>query len=175
MKFKPFYIKYAESMSDQDVADVFDKAVSKGANLYEGVYGFHDINSVHKSSYYTYFGVAQGFSTYFGHSPISYGYKAVELTLDQVDAHLGIINIKEVPTLVPHIHAKEIKAWADGHEIEYSLQKKLWHNATKPRWDITINYRIKPKKEVLDLEDELKRLDWQRMEISHKLEELRKG
>ena len=178
MNFKPFYIRYDESMSDQDVADVFDKAVSKGTYLLEGVEGLQDHTDAYLPSDYILFGVDNEGDTLFGDSNDNYGYGAVELTLDQVDAHLGI-NIEEVSTLVPHIHAKEIKAWADGYEIEVfrtvSYRGEGWFNSKNPDWNRCAMYRIKPTEEELDLADELKDLDDRRKKVLHKLEELQKG
>jgi hypothetical protein len=44
----------------------------------------------------------------------------------------------------PHKWHKEIKAWADGAEIEYSGGKG-WVNAPTPIWSEDSNYRIKPQ------------------------------
>ena len=45
MNFKPFYIKMTDDITDEMVAEVFDKAESQGACLHEGVEGFHDDTS----------------------------------------------------------------------------------------------------------------------------------
>ena len=54
----------------------------------------------------------------------------------------------------PHKHAKEIKAWADGAEIEYfDIHWAEWRLASSPAWDENTEYRIKqqpqPKPDVV--------------------------
>jgi len=45
----------------------------------------------------------------------------------------------------PHKWAKEIKAWADGAEIECrQFGKDEWHK-TNPQWNDFYEYRIKPQ------------------------------
>lgn len=46
----------------------------------------------------------------------------------------------------PHKHAELIKAWADGHEIEYlSALDRCWTSIPSPTWDRSIKYRVKPE------------------------------
>ena len=45
----------------------------------------------------------------------------------------------------PHKHAKEIKAWADGAEIEWLDSKGVYREASDPWWSLDIHYRIKPQ------------------------------
>jgi len=47
----------------------------------------------------------------------------------------------------PHIHQKEIIAWANGAEIEYSWSddKDNWATANNPTWRESTRYRIKPQ------------------------------
>lgn len=49
----------------------------------------------------------------------------------------------------PHKWAKEIKAWADGAEIEWCYMAEpfgTWQTVTSPNWDSTnLEYRIKPQ------------------------------
>lgn len=58
----------------------------------------------------------------------------------------------------PHKWAKEIKAWADGAEIEeakirakssagsdISVVEKIWEPAPNPAWNPYFEYRIKPQ------------------------------
>lgn len=54
----------------------------------------------------------------------------------------------------PHIHADVIKAWADGAEIESSINGGLlWRECSKPHWFNDTMYRIKPEpKPLTDLE-----------------------
>lgn len=53
----------------------------------------------------------------------------------------------------PHKWAKEIKAWADGAEIEFSYDEKGWCAVGCPSWfEDGVFYRIKPKtrKAIID-------------------------
>jgi hypothetical protein len=43
-----------------------------------------------------------------------------------------------------HKWHKEIKAWADGAEIEVKVGAE-WHESDKPTWDKNTEYRIKPQ------------------------------
>ena len=47
----------------------------------------------------------------------------------------------------PHKWAKEIKAWADGAEIERKYQDRAWVSVSEPTWDFggDFEYRIKPQ------------------------------
>jgi len=48
----------------------------------------------------------------------------------------------------PHKWAKEIKAWADGAEIEMykGLNDDIWDDAPNPNWNnSSLKYRIKPQ------------------------------
>lgn len=46
----------------------------------------------------------------------------------------------------PHKHAKEIKAWADGAQIEYfEAGANNWFYVETPSWDLFTHYRIKPQ------------------------------
>jgi hypothetical protein len=44
----------------------------------------------------------------------------------------------------PHKWAKEIKAWADGAEIEQKIGE-TWHQVLTPGWTRDTEYRIKPQ------------------------------
>ena len=44
----------------------------------------------------------------------------------------------------PHKWAKEIKAWADGAEIEMYMHDK-WTSIDNPQWHQDNEYRIKPQ------------------------------
>jgi hypothetical protein len=46
--------------------------------------------------------------------------------------------------LKPHKWAKEIKAWADGAEIEQKIGE-TWHQVLTPGWTRDTEYRIKPQ------------------------------
>ena len=47
--------------------------------------------------------------------------------------------------MTPHKHSKLIKAWADGAEIQQSLDGVEWHDC-HPEWDLRNNYRLRPNK-----------------------------
>jgi hypothetical protein len=44
----------------------------------------------------------------------------------------------------PHIHAAVIKAWADGHTIQFRDLKQYWVDCASPSFDTSLEYRIKP-------------------------------
>jgi hypothetical protein len=48
-----------------------------------------------------------------------------------------------------HKWHKEIKAWADGAEIQTDIsevkEEPIWIDVTAPAWDINDEYRIKPQ------------------------------
>lgn len=48
----------------------------------------------------------------------------------------------------PHKHIVEIKAWADGEDIE-CLAGKVWVDASFPSWCYDVIYRVKPKNIVV--------------------------
>jgi len=49
-----------------------------------------------------------------------------------------------------HKHAKLIKAWADGAQIERKgLVEGLWHWETVPQWNPEEEYRLKPKQPIM--------------------------
>ena len=56
---------------------------------------------------------------------------------------LYLLGAKE-EELVPHVHQKEIIAWANGEEIEISVDAK-WLPFSHPTWLAISNYRVKPK------------------------------
>ncbi len=45
-----------------------------------------------------------------------------------------------------HKWAKEIKAWADGAEIQYKVNGK-WKSLSEPTWFDSNEYRIKPQEQ----------------------------
>ena len=57
---------------------------------------------------------------------------------------LSLLGVKE-EELVPHVHQKEIIAWANGEEIEYSLKGIFWNQAESPAFSELMQYRVKPK------------------------------
>jgi len=52
--------------------------------------------------------------------------------------------------MAQHKWHKEIKAWADGAEIEYKFHTvKEWRDIDEPQWDVDgYEYRIKPKVKI---------------------------
>ena len=57
---------------------------------------------------------------------------------------LSLLGAKE-EELVPHVHQKEIIAWANGEEIEYSLKGIFWNQAESHAFSELLQYRVKPK------------------------------
>lgn len=46
--------------------------------------------------------------------------------------------------MAKHKWANEIKAWADGAEIEF-LSESCWFDADNPEWNEDTQYRVKPQ------------------------------
>lgn len=90
-KVKPFYIKYESWMSLKDVVEVFDKAVSAGADLRECVGAYYHLESA--PEHFRYFGINCDIKTYFTDFHLKFGGDAIAITLDQVDAHLGLVKV----------------------------------------------------------------------------------
>jgi hypothetical protein len=44
-----------------------------------------------------------------------------------------------------HKHYDCIVAWAEGKQIEYSLDGNIWQIVLRPEWDNRTMYRIKPE------------------------------
>jgi hypothetical protein len=57
---------------------------------------------------------------------------------------LSLLGVKEEEKLVPHVHHKEIIAWANGEEIEINLGIG-WLPAAMPQWSKAFKFRVKPK------------------------------
>jgi acyl carrier protein len=98
MTVKPFYIR-SGVLTDNQINGVLDKAVACGAMAYEckeraSLHGYSDVYS----SNYLYFGVDDDNHTYITNNMNIYGVGAVELTIDQVDEHLGITTPKSNTT-----------------------------------------------------------------------------
>jgi hypothetical protein len=63
---------------------------------------------------------------------------------------LSLLGAKEEEEkLVPHVHQKEIIAWANGEEIEVTVpnasSELFWCTASAPSWQDHLIYRVKPK------------------------------
>lgn len=50
--------------------------------------------------------------------------------------------------MAKHKHADLIKAWADGAKIQMKRNDGSWVELYPPRWDTTVEYRIKPEPEL---------------------------
>ena len=73
---------------------------------------------------------------------------------------------ERVPT--PHKYADVIKAWADGHEVQYSsFFGSEWHDAKEPDFTTNLNWRIKPDR-ILEIENTI-------TELQNELEELKRS
>lgn len=72
----------------------------------------------------------------------------------------------------PHKHAKIIKAWANGEEIEFKMTGS-WIVANEPNWSKNIEYRIKPKPRCVPFtinDSHLLRGSWIRYKDNPKIE-----
>jgi TfoX/Sxy family transcriptional regulator of competence genes len=59
---------------------------------------------------------------------------------------LSLLGVKEEEKLVPHVHQKEIIAWANGEEIEYySESYGCWYAIKGSSFAAIMKYRVKPK------------------------------
>ena len=76
--------------------------------------------------------------------------------------------VKSAP--VPRPHAELIKAWADGHKIEYLFITGHWREIECPQWKTKIKYRIKTDKSPEQLEKEAIKEEMDK--LSKRLEEL---
>lgn len=58
------------------------------------------------------------------------------------------IDMSEAPMrqLTPHVHAEAIKAWADGHPVQFRTKfSQVWLDVTgEPVWRTDFAYRVKP-------------------------------
>jgi hypothetical protein len=74
---------------------------------------------------------------------------------------LSLLGEKE---LVPHVHQKEIIAWANGEEIEYYSETKIrWSPMSSPSFLPLVKYRVKPELtptqlRIKELTEELQKL-----------------
>ena len=57
---------------------------------------------------------------------------------------LSLLGVEKKEKLVPHVHQKEIIAWANGDAIEISMDAK-WLPSSHPTWRSFYKYRVKPK------------------------------
>ena len=79
---------------------------------------------------------------------------------------LSLFGAKE-EQLVPHVHQKEIIAWANGEEIQVQGQGGgAWYPAKPPAWLLHQQYRVKPKLtptqlRIKELKEEIKKYEEQ--------------
>ncbi|QDP63222.1 MAG: hypothetical protein Unbinned1520contig1002_20 [Prokaryotic dsDNA virus sp.] len=71
----------------------------------------------------------------------------------------------------PHKWAKEIKAWADGANIQYESVPSEWYGASKPCWGNDINYRVKPEKSDKDIQ--IEKLEQQARDLANAIAKLK--
>jgi hypothetical protein len=57
---------------------------------------------------------------------------------------LSLLGVEE-EELVPHVHQKEIIAWANGEEIEFQSIFLKWKDKDFESWDEDTLFRVKPK------------------------------
>ena len=63
--------------------------------------------------------------------------------------------------LVPHIHQKEIIAWANGSSMQVEIGG-VWHFAAKPTWEARLQYRVRPELTVIELAVQaLEKYEWE--------------
>lgn len=101
MNFKPFYINI-QDMTDEQVCEILNKSIAAGAVLRE---------DVSASCGYRYFGVDYDSETIFWDKTTPYSNEctiAIEITLDQVDEHLGLTKPKQTTTTQENIMTNEI-------------------------------------------------------------------
>ena len=147
-KVKPFYIKRTLDTSNEDVMRIFDKCVHMGANAYDGIdrtpsphYYVHKVN---KSQRYEYFGVDADGDTYFANNVEYFKEgRAVEITVDQVDKHLGL-NVRDASKHHPHRDLM-ISYANDCTQIVEFYNGIEWVEAVEPCWTPEIEYRLVKK------------------------------
>jgi hypothetical protein len=57
--------------------------------------------------------------------------------------------------MIAHQHAEVIKAWADGHQIQFQRRDGVWHDCVigcTPAFDLGVEYRVKPQPQVVSQE-----------------------
>lgn len=115
-------------------------------------------------------------------SPYWYGYHDHTLIGFTTNGNAGlwsrdpsdeIITYKEMLSLlgeeqrVPHVHQKEIIAWANGEEIEFeSWIDSKWKDKNFDSWDEDSKFRVKPKLtptqlRIKELKEEIKKYEEQ--------------
>lgn len=74
----------------------------------------------------------------------------------------------------PHKHAKLIKAWADGAEIEYQRGFRVeWYTTETPSWVHYWEYRIKAQPVKSDKDIQIEKLEQQAIDLAAAISELK--
>lgn len=119
-KVKPFFIRITDDMTPQIIQDALDKCVDSGAvalERFKHAFAKHDYEYSIVSSKWNCFGVNIDNETCFydfkdGTDHGEFGGMQNEITLDQLDAHLGIESEVE---------------WKNGDECQYKNQDDEWN------------------------------------------------
>jgi hypothetical protein len=79
-------------------------------------------------------------------------------------------NFRLVPKeKTPHPHRDKIIKWAEGAEVEALSSKGEWIQCPHPTWCPTKEYRIKPSRQEMQVEAEIKRhkgeIEWLMSEL----------
>jgi hypothetical protein len=71
----------------------------------------------------------------------------VDAMKDEAITYKGMLSLlgEEEEQLVPHVHQKEIIAWANGEEIEFQSIFLKWKDKDFESWDEDTLFRVKPK------------------------------
>jgi hypothetical protein len=63
---------------------------------------------------------------------------------------------KRIVGLTPHVHQKEIHAWADGKPIQFLCPTKgYWKCCDNPTWRLDTAYRVSPDERSVTLAPDL--------------------
>lgn len=78
--------------------------------------------------------------------------------------------------LIPHKWADVIRAWADGHEVQFLNGDGLWTDDMSPSFYLSLVYRVKPQVDqahISAIELELECLDARRIGLEAELRHAR--
>ena len=91
---------------------------------------------------------------------------------------LELVNPEPVCHNAPHMHHKEIIAWAEGAQIQwFGLYSQKWNDSDgTPVWSTDVKYRVKPavNPRLEALNDKLAELNKEISEIKKQIKELNK-
>lgn len=146
MNFKPFYIK-TPCLTNEQMSEILDKAVEAGANEYEFHLAFHSEDEIRRavsSIFFGLIGVNGDNNTYFSNDFGDYGEDAVEITIDQLDAHLGLTD--------KHPHYDLIVKWAAEPDkwavICKTINGNNWEEVVCLYWLEEREYKLIPKQHL---------------------------